>query len=571
MKRTVALIILDGYGIGKNEPTNAVLGAKKPNLDRIFASNPSTSISASGLDVGLPEGQMGNSEVGHLNIGAGRIVYQELTRISKAIEDGDFFENKEFLGAIDFVKENRRRSEACGESPNNKLHLFGLFSDGGVHSHIEHLYALLKLAKHRGLDEVYVHAFTDGRDTSTTGGLGYLREFEQKAKEIGIGRIASVSGRYYAMDRDKRWERIEKTYRMMTEGMTENSAANGASCPAASRMDVNVSCSAVSRMNADACCNESSCFESAAEIFETSYAAGVTDEFIVPTAVCRNGQPIALVQDGDAVIFYNFRPDRARQISRAFLDEHFEGFERRKLNLRYVGMTQYDASIEGIHTAYLPETLVNTLGEYASKLGMKQLRIAETEKYAHVTFFFGGGVEQPYDGEERILVNSPKVATYDLQPEMSAFEVADKLVEQIEKDRFDIIICNFANPDMVGHTGVYEAAVKAIEAVDDCIGRVAEALEKIGAGYIITADHGNSECMANPDGTPMTAHTTNLVPLVIGGCGDLSLREGGVLSDIAPTILELMRIDQPVEMTGKSLIRKQNTPLLSCGIECPVR
>lgn len=542
MKRTVALIILDGYGIGKNEPSNAVLGAKKPNLDRIFASNPATSISASGLDVGLPEGQMGNSEVGHLNIGAGRIVYQELTRIGKAIRDGDFFENPEFLGAIDFVKQNRKTSAEKGEAPFNKLHLFGLFSDGGVHSHIDHLYALLKLAKNQGLEEVYVHAFTDGRDTSTTGGLSYLREFEKQAKEIGIGRIASVSGRYYAMDRDKRWDRIEKAYRVMTEGSPSCGAADLPPCP-----------------------------ESAAEIFEKSYANGVTDEFIVPTAVCEGGRPIALVEDGDAVIFYNFRPDRARQISGAFLDEHFEGFERERRNLRFVGMTQYDATIEGIHTAYLPQTLENTLGEYASKLGMRQLRIAETEKYAHVTFFFGGGVEKPYEGEERILVNSPKVATYDLKPEMSAFEVTDRLIEEIGKDRFDIIICNYANPDMVGHTGVYEAAVKAIEAVDTCVGRVVEALERVGAGYIITADHGNSECMANPDGTPMTAHTTNLVPLVIGGCGDLPLREGGILSDLAPTILDLMRIEKPVEMTGRSLIRRQNTPLLSCGIECPVR
>lgn len=547
MKRTVALIILDGYGIGKNEPANAVLGARKPNLDRIFACNPTTSISASGLDVGLPEGQMGNSEVGHLNIGAGRIVYQELTRIGKAIQDGDFFENREFLQAIDFVKHNCKESEKKGDKPCNKLHLFGLFSDGGVHSHIDHLYALLRLAKKQGLEEVYVHAFTDGRDTSTTGGLTYLKEFEKKAKEIGIGRIASVSGRYYAMDRDKRWDRIEKAYLILTEGSTDVDAE----LPGGSEGIAH--------------------YESATEIFERSYADGVTDEFIVPTAVYEKGSPVALVEDGDAVIFYNFRPDRARQISRAFLDENFDGFERRKRDLYFVGMTQYDATIDWIHTAYLPQRLENTLGEYASKLGMRQLRIAETEKYAHVTFFFGGGVEKSYEGEERILVNSPKVATYDLKPEMSAFEVTDRLIEQIEKDCFDIIICNYANPDMVGHTGVYEAAVKAIEAVDTCIGRVVEALEKIGAGYIITADHGNSECMANPDGTPMTAHTTNLVPLVIGGCGDLPLREGGVLSDIAPTILDLMRVEKPLEMSGKSLVRKQNTPILSCGIECPVR
>ncbi|MDO4753757.1 MAG: 2,3-bisphosphoglycerate-independent phosphoglycerate mutase, partial [Bacillota bacterium] len=454
------------------------------NLDRIFSSNPTTAISASGSDVGLPDGQMGNSEVGHLNIGAGRIVYQELTRISKAIRDGDFFQNRTLLDAVAFVK----------EKPNRKLHLIGLFSDGGVHSHLEHMYALLRLAKQQGIEDVFVHAFTDGRDTGTNAGLRYLKEFEEVAAEIGVGKMASVSGRYYAMDRDKRWERIEKAYRTLTEG-------------------------------------SDLCYDSAESIFEQSYASGVTDEFIVPASVCKDGKPIALIEDGDAVIFYNFRPDRARQISRAFLDDDFVGFSRKKPDIHFVGMTQYDATIHGIHTAYLPQSLKNTLGEYASDFGMKQLRIAETEKYAHVTFFFGGGVEKPYEGEERILVDSPKVTTYDLKPEMSAYEVADRLVEQVARDCFDIIICNFANPDMVGHTGVYEAAVKAVEAVDTCVGRVVEALEAVGAGYIITADHGNSECMTNPDGTPMTAHTTNPVPLVIGGCGDLQLREGGILTD----------------------------------------
>lgn len=523
MKRTVALIILDGYGNTDEVRGNAVRGAKKPNIDRIFAENPTTEISAGGLDVGLPEGQMGNSEVGHLNIGAGRIVYQELTRISKSIDDGDFFENRELLGAIEHVR-----------TRGSKLHVYGLFSDGGVHSHNSHLFALLRLAKNKGLDEVYVHAFTDGRDTSPTSGAQYLKEFEAEAEKIGIGRIASVSGRYYAMDRDKRWERVKKAYDVLTRG-------------------------------------SDTLYGSAAEIFAKSYAEGVTDEFIAPSSVASidGAKPLAVISDGDAVICYNFRPDRAREITRAFVDADFAGFEREKLETYYVCMTQYDAEIGGVHIAYSPSFPKNTIGEYVSSLGMHQLRIAETEKYAHVTFFFGGGIEQPYSGEDRILVNSPKVATYDLQPEMSAYEVTERLVAEIERDYYDIIICNFANPDMVGHTGVYDAAVKAIEAVDECIGRVAEALDRVGAGYIITADHGNSECMINPDGSPMTAHTTNPVPFVLAGCGDVSLRAGGRLSDIAPTMLDVLGIEKPSEMTGVSLIAKQNKPIMSCGIECP--
>lgn len=524
LKRTVGLIILDGFGIREESDGNAVRGAKTPNLDRLFAENPYTEISASGLDVGLPEGQMGNSEVGHLNIGAGRVVYQELTRITKAIEDGDFFENAALQSAMYRVKERR-----------SKLHLMGLFSDGGVHSHIDHLKGLLEMAKRNGVEEVYVHAFTDGRDTSPKSGIDFCRRFEREAERIGVGKIATISGRYYAMDRDHRWDRVEKAYSVMTQG---SKILHSSPC----------------------------------RIFEESYASGVTDEFIVPAAVSGDGvHPIATVEDGDAVIFYNFRPDRAREMTRAFVDADFEGFERTRLSVHFVCMTQYDETISGVEIAYRPQFPKNTLGEYAASLGMRQLRIAETEKYAHVTFFFGGGVETPYANEDRILVHSPKVATYDLQPEMSAREVADRLIAEIERDYYDIIICNFANPDMVGHTGVYDAAVKAVETVDECVGRVAAAFDRVGAGYLITADHGNCEYMTNPDGTPMTAHTTNPVPLVIAGCGDLNLRSGGKLSDLSPTILELMGVRQPEEMTGCSLIQKPNRPILSCGIECPAR
>lgn len=543
MKRTVALIILDGFGIRESAVANAVKGAKKPNLDRIFAENPLTAIEASGLAVGLPDGQMGNSEVGHLNIGAGRIVYQDLTRIDKAIEEGSFFKNAALLSAVRHAKEK-----------GTKLHLMGLFSDGGVHSHIRHLKALVELAKKEGLSDVYIHAFTDGRDTSPTSGARYLEDFEKYLKKIGVGEVASVTGRYYAMDRDKRWNRTEMAYRALTgTAMGEGAKTEGAETSDGEAFKVGL-------------------FKSAAEIFKKSYAEDVTDEFILPSCVAspeNPERPLAPVEDGDAIIFFNFRPDRARQITRAFVDEHFEGFDRDRLNLKYICMTEYDAEIKGVEIAYEPETLVNTLGEYVSKLGIKQLRIAETEKYAHVTFFFGGGVEKPYEGEERVLVPSPKVATYDLQPEMSAPEVARRLVEQIESDKFGLIICNFANPDMVGHTGNYDAAVKAIEAVDECIGKVAKALDDVGAGYIITADHGNSECMANDDGSPMTAHTTNLVPLVVCGMHGIRLREGGKLSDIAPTLLQMLGLEKPAEMTGVSLIAKQNKPILSCGIETP--
>ena len=492
-------------GFGKNESTygNAIAAAKKPNLDKIVSENPMTFIGASGLDVGLPDGQMGNSEVGHTNIGAGRVVYQELTRITKSIQDGDFFTNEALVGAMENCKKN-----------SSALHLMGLMSDGGVHSHNTHLYGIMELAKRSGVDKVYIHCFMDGRDVPPTSGKDYLAELYEKCDEIGVGEIATVMGRYYAMDRDNRWERVVKAYKAMTEG-------------------------------------EGVKFDCACKMMEESYANDVTDEFIVP-AVSEKAVP---VKDNDSIVFFNFRPDRAREITRAFVDPAFSGFEREQLKgLYYVCMTQYDATMPNVHVAFKPESLENTFGEYISDKGLKQLRIAETEKYAHVTFFFNGGVEKQYPGEDRILVKSPAVATYDLQPEMSAYEVTDKLLAAIESDKYDAIILNYANCDMVGHTGVFDAAVKAVEAVDTCVGKIVDAVAAKGGVTLITADHGNADKMYEADGSPFTAHTTNPVPFIVVGY-PCELREGGRLCDIAPTMLKIMGLEQPKEMTGVSIIK----------------
>ena len=492
-------------GFGKNESTygNAIAAAKKPNLDKIVSENPMTFIGASGLDVGLPDGQMGNSEVGHTNIGAGRVVYQELTRITKSIQDGDFFTNEALVGAMENCKKN-----------SSALHLMGLMSDGGVHSHNTHLYGIMELAKRSGVDKVYIHCFMDGRDVPPTSGKDYLAELYKKCDEIGVGEIATIMGRYYAMDRDNRWERVVKAYKAMTEG-------------------------------------EGVKFDCACKMMEESYANDVTDEFIVP-AVSEKAVP---VKDNDSIVFFNFRPDRAREITRAFVDPAFSGFEREQLKgLYYVCMTQYDATMPNVHVAFKPETLENTFGEYISDKGLKQLRIAETEKYAHVTFFFNGGVEKQYPGEDRILVKSPAVATYDLQPEMSAYEVTDKLLAAIDSDKYDAIILNYANCDMVGHTGVFDAAVKAVEAVDTCVGKIVDAVAAKGGVTLITADHGNADKMYEADGSPFTAHTTNPVPFIVVGY-PCELREGGRLCDIAPTMLKIMGLEQPKEMTGVSIIK----------------
>ena len=509
--KTTVLMILDGFGINERTEGNAVKLAKTPIIDSLIEKYPYVKGYASGLDVGLPEGQMGNSEVGHLNIGAGRIVYQELTRITKSIEDGDFFNNEELLKAVENCKKN-----------NSSLHIFGLLSDGGVHSHNTHLYGVLKLAKDNGLEKVFVHAFTDGRDTPPESGRKYVSELEEKMRQLGVGKIASVSGRYYAMDRDNRWERVEKAYDVITLG--EGNTA----------------------LSADEC-------------MAKSYENGVTDEFIVPCAVVdEEGRKTATVNDNDSVIFFNFRPDRARQITRAFCDNEFSGFERKKTpkDIVFVCFTEYDKTISNKLVAFKQQTLVNTLGEYISSLGKKQLRIAETEKYAHVTFFFNGGVEKPNEGEDRILIPSPKVATYDLQPEMSAYEVTEKLVESINSQKYDLIIINYANSDMVGHTGILEAAEKAVEAVDKCVGKVYEAVLNTGSVMFICADHGNSDQMIDYEtGTPFTAHTTNPVPFILVNYTDgIKLRQGGKLADIAPTLLEIMNIPVPKEMTGKSLL-----------------
>ena len=508
-KHPLALIIMDGYGYRDSEMGNAIRTAKTPNMDKFLADCPNTLIGASGMDVGLPNGQMGNSEVGHTNIGAGRIVYQELTRITKSIEDGDFFENEAFQHAVD----------QCLWF-DSTLHIFGLMSDGGVHSHIDHICALLELAKKKGLTKVCVHCFMDGRDTPPTSGAGYVQKVVNKINELGIGCISTISGRYYAMDRDKRWDRLERAYNAIVRG-------------------------------------EAPVYEGEpVQAVLNSYENNVTDEFIEPVIIT----PGANVRKDDAVIFANFRPDRAREITRAIVDPDFDGFFREDGNLpvKFVCMTQYDATMPNVEVAFKPQSLTNTFGEYIAEKGLTQLRIAETEKYAHVTFFFNGGVEKEYKNEERALIKSPSVATYDLKPEMSANEVTDEVLARIASDKYDVIILNFANCDMVGHTGVFDAAVKAVETVDACVGKVVDALTAKGGAALITADHGNADQMLEEDGvSPFTAHSTNPVPLVLVGRDDVkALAAGGVLADLAPTMLELLGLDKPEEMTGKSLIVK---------------
>ncbi|MFV0238910.1 MAG: 2,3-bisphosphoglycerate-independent phosphoglycerate mutase [Lacrimispora sphenoides] len=510
-RKPIVLMILDGYGLNDNCDHNAVCEGKTPIMDQLMSQYPFVKGNASGLAVGLPDGQMGNSEVGHLNMGAGRIVYQELTRITKSIEDGDFFEVAEFLQAV----------ENCKKS-GSALHMWGLVSDGGVHSHNTHIYGLLELAKRNGLDKVYVHCFLDGRDTPPASGKSFVEALEAKMKEIGIGKVASVMGRYYAMDRDNRWDRVERAYNALAKGEGVHA-------------------------------------ESAAAGIQASYDKGVNDEFVEPFVVTEDGKPLAAVKDGDSVIFFNFRPDRAREITRAFCDDEFKGFPREKrLNLTYVCFTDYDETIKNKLVAFKKESITNTFGEFLARNNMTQARIAETEKYAHVTFFFNGGVEEPNKGEDRILVPSPKVATYDLQPEMSAPIVCDKLVEAIKSGKYDVIIINFANPDMVGHTGIEDAAIKAIETVDTCVGRTVEAIKETDGILFICADHGNAEQLLDYEtGEPFTAHTTNPVPFVLVNADPAyKLREGGCLADIAPTLIELMGLKQPKEMTGKSLLVK---------------
>ncbi len=509
-KKPVMLMILDGFGIAEKSEGNAVALANKPNFDRLVKEYPHTQLQASGMAVGLPEGQMGNSEVGHLNIGSGRIVYQELTRITKAIEDGDFFENEALMKAMKNAKEN-----------NASLHLMGLLSDGGVHSHIGHLKGLLEFAKKEGLQKVYVHAFMDGRDVPPSSGKDFIVKAEEMMKEVGVGQIATVSGRYYAMDRDNRWERVQLAYNAIVLGEGEKAS-------------------------------------SAVEAIENSYHDEKTDEFVIPCVIEEDGHPTATIKNGDSVVFFNFRPDRARELTRAINDKEFAGFKRETLNLTFVTMTQYDKTLEGVNIAFKPQTLVNTLGEYVSSKGLKQLRIAETEKYAHVTFFFNGGVEKENPGEERKVIPSPKVATYDLKPEMSAYEVTDELLDRLDQDKYDMIILNFANPDMVGHTGVVKAAIKAIEAVDECLGKIVDkVLEKDGTVFI-TADHGNAETEIDfSTGNPFTAHTTNPVPFVwVSNNINGRTLKSGKLADIAPTMLNVMNLEVPKEMTGECLITK---------------
>ncbi len=512
-KKPVVLMILDGYGLNEKKEGNAVSIANTPVMDKLTAEYPFARGNASGMAVGLPDGQMGNSEVGHLNMGAGRIVYQELTRITKEIQDGTFFENPALLDAVNNCKKN-----------NSSLHMYGLLSDGGVHSHNTHLYALLELAKRNGLSKVYVHAFLDGRDTPPASGKGYVEQLEDKMKELGVGEVASVSGRYYAMDRDNNYDRVQFAYNALTKGEGQTAA-------------------------------------SAAEAVQNSYDKDETDEFVRPTVVMKDGAPVATVKDGDSIIFFNFRPDRAREITRSFCDDDFKGFERgKRLDITYVCFSDYDPTIPNKEIAFHKISVTNTFGEWLAANGMKQARIAETEKYAHVTFFFNGGVEEPNEGEDRILVNSPKdVATYDLKPQMSAYEVCDKLVEAIKSGKYDVIIINFANPDMVGHTGVLEAAVKAVEAVDECVGKAVRAVRETDGVLFICADHGNAEQLIDYEtGEPFTAHTTNQVPFVLVNYDPAyGLRENGCLADIVPTLIEVMGMEQPAEMTGKSLLVKR--------------
>ncbi|HHT50976.1 MAG TPA: 2,3-bisphosphoglycerate-independent phosphoglycerate mutase [Eubacteriaceae bacterium] len=503
-----ALIILDGFGYTNKIIGNAVHAANTKNIDKLWLKYPHTFLNASGLSVGLPEGQMGNSEVGHLNLGAGRIVYQELTRITKSIESGSFFKNPELLRAIENTKKNK-----------SSLHLLGLLSDGGVHSHNTHLYGLLELAKHQDIKKVYIHCFLDGRDTPPKSSVDYLEQLENKIKEIGVGQIASISGRYYSMDRDKRWERTKLAYDALVLGKGEYS-------------------------------------KSSKEAIENAYKS-TSDEFVLPTIIKKEGETTPVIEDNDSIIFFNFRPDRARQITRAIMDENFNGFvrEKRAHPLTFITMTQYDTTIENVYVAYPPETINNTLGEYISNKGLKQLRIAETEKYAHVTYFFNGGIEKKFKGEDRMLIPSPKVATYNLQPEMSAYEVTKKAVEAINSEKYDLMILNYANADMVGHTGDFKAAIKAVETVDGCVNKVIQTILKNKGKAIITADHGNAEQMLDYNtNKPHTAHTSNKVKCIIVGGGELVLKEGK-LADIAATLLELMNLEKPKEMTGESIIR----------------
>ena len=508
-KKTTVLMILDGYGLSDSVKGNAIAQAKTPVMDKLMAECPFVKGNASGLAVGLPDGQMGNSEVGHLNMGAGRIVYQDLTKITKSIQDGDFFENKALLDACANAKKH-----------DSALHMFGLVSDGGVHSHNTHIYGLLELAKRQGLEKVYVHCFLDGRDTPPESGKEYVEALEAEMKKIGVGEIATVSGRYYAMDRDNRWDRVEKAYLALTKGEGETT-------------------------------------ESAPAGIQASYENGVTDEFVLPTVVTKDGAPVATIKDGDSVVFFNFRPDRAREMTRVFCADDFDGFDRgERVKTEFVCFTEYDVTIPNKKVAFVKEEITNTFGEYLAKNHMTQARIAETEKYAHVTFFFNGGVEEPNEGETRILVKSPKVATYDLKPEMSAYEVCDKLTGAIRSGDYDVIVINFANPDMVGHTGVEAAAIQAIEAVDECVGKAVDAVKETDGVMFICADHGNAEKLIDEEtGEPFTAHTPNPVPFILFNADPAySLREGGCLADIAPTLLELMGMEQPKEMSGTSLL-----------------
>ena len=510
-KTMTALIIMDGFGLRQDPEGNCIVPENIPNLERLMAEYPHGSIGASGMDVGLPDGQMGNSEVGHTNIGAGRVVYQELTRITKAIRDGDFFDNEALRGAFQNAKDNGK-----------KVHLIGLVSDGGVHSHLTHLAGLLEMGKRMGVPDVFVHCLMDGRDTPPSSGKGYIEDLLRDIDRIGVGRIATVTGRYYGMDRDNRWERVQQAWDAIALGQGRT-APDGLAA------------------------------------MQEAYDRGETDEFVKPTVVVKDGAPVATVEAGDSIIFFNFRPDRAREITRAFIEEDFQGFERAGgyRPVYYVTMTQYDATFQHVHIAFTPEKLTNTFGAYIASLGKTQLRIAETEKYAHVTFFFNGGVEKENEGEDRCLVASPKVATYDLQPEMSAYEVTEKAVERIRSGKYDAMILNFANCDMVGHTGVVEAAWKAVHVVDECVGKVVDAILACGGNALITADHGNAEMMIDPEtGVPFTAHTTNPVPLILVDprFKQASIREGGRLSDLTPTMLDMMGLEKPAEMTGSTLI-----------------
>jgi 2,3-bisphosphoglycerate-independent phosphoglycerate mutase len=508
-KKPVALIILDGFAMRDEAKGNAVAQANKPNFDRYWNQYPHALLKADGEAVGLPEGQMGNSEVGHLNIGAGRIVYQSLTRVNLSIREGEFFENETFLNAMNHVKEK-----------GSSLHIYGLVSDGGIHSHINHLYALLELAKREQVERVYIHGFLDGRDVGPTSAETYLVDLEAKMKELGVGELATLHGRYYAMDRDKRWDRVEKSYRAMVYG-------------------------------------EGPAYSSALDVIKDSYENSIHDEFVIPSVITNeDGSPVATIEDDDAIIFFNFRPDRAIQMSQVFTNKDFRGFDRgEKLpqNVYYVCLTHFSETVQG-DVAFKPTNLDNTLGEVLAQQNYKQLRIAETEKYPHVTFFFSGGREEPFPGEERILIDSPKVATYDLKPEMSAYEVTDALLNEIEADKHDVIILNFANPDMVGHSGMLEPTIKAVEAVDECLGKVVDAILAKGGAAVITADHGNADEVVTLEGKPMTAHTTNKVPIIVTEEG-LNLREDGILADLSPTVLHLLGGKQPAEMTGKTLIK----------------